>query len=126
MIAHASLNVGDIAKAKEFYQKSLAPLGYTVAMELPEYDVVGFMSGEGNRDFWLNGKRGAEVQKTHIAFSAKSEEEVQAFHKAALEAGGKDNGGPGYRTDYGAGYYAAFVTDGDGHNIEAMYWNASK
>jgi catechol 2,3-dioxygenase-like lactoylglutathione lyase family enzyme len=125
MIAHLSLNVTEIAASKDFYTKALTPFGYTVAMDMPEYQVVGFMSGEGNRDFWLHGK-GTPVERTHVAFGATSEEQVQAFYKAALEAGGKDNGAPGYRTDYGAGYYAAFVTDPNGHNIEAMFWNAAK
>lgn len=124
MIAHVSLKTNDISKAKEFYAKALAPLGYKVTKEFPEYNIAGVMSGEGNTDLWLDGN--GSKQPTHIAFGAKNEAEVQAFHKAALEAGGKDNGAPGYRADYGPGYYAAFVIDADGHNIEAMYWNASK
>lgn len=124
MIAHLSLKVSDIAKSKEFYQKALAPMGYKVTKEFPEYNMVGMMSGEGNTDLWLDGN-GCK-QATHVAFGATSEEQVQAFHKAALGAGGKDNGAPGYRTDYGAGYYAAFATDPDGHNIEAMFWNDTK
>lgn len=124
MIAHASLKVSDITKAKEFYSTVLAPFGYKVTMDMPEHRVAGMMSGEGNTDFWLDGN-GCQ-QTTHIAFGATSEEQVQAFYKAALEAGAKDNGAPGYRTDYGAGYYAAFVFDPDGHNIEAMYWNDAK
>jgi predicted lactoylglutathione lyase len=124
MIAHASLHVSDINKAKEFYGKALAPFGYKVAHDMPEYKVAGFMSGEGNSDFWIDEKE--QPQPSHLAFGAKSEEEVQAFYKAALAAGGTDNGAPGYRTDYGAGYYAAFVKDADGHNIEAMYWNSDK
>jgi predicted lactoylglutathione lyase len=124
MIAHISLKVSDIAKAKEFYSKALAPLGFHVSKEFPDYKMIGMMSGEGNTELWLDGN-GCK-QSTHVAFGAKNEEQVQAFYKAALEAGGKDNGAPGYRTDYGAGYYAAFVLDHDGHNIEAMYWNDSK
>lgn len=124
MISHLSLKVSDIAQAKEFYSKALAPLGYKADKEFPEYKVVGMMDAAGNHDLWLDGN-GCQ-QAIHVAFGAKSEAEVQAFYKAALEAGGKDNGAPGYRTDYGAGYYAAFVIDADGHNIEAMFWNASK
>lgn len=124
MISHISLKVNDIAKAKEFYGKALAPLGYKITKEFPEYKVAGMTSGEGNTDFWLDGNGCG--QTTHVAFGAESEEQVRAFYKAALDAGGKDNGAPGYRTDYGAGYYAAFVYDADGHNIEAMYWNANK
>lgn len=125
MIAHLSLKVSDIGKAKEFYGKALAPLGYKITKEFPEYKMIGMMSGEGNTDFWIDGSDGCK-QATHVAFSATSEQEVQDFYNAALKAGGKDNGAPGYRADYGAGYYAAFVYDADGHNIEAMYWNAAK
>ena len=124
MISHASLKTSDIAKAKEFYIKALAPLGYKMTKEYPEYKIAGFADRQGNTDLWLDGNGTKET--THLAFGAATEEEVQAFYKAALEAGGKDNGGPGYRTDYGAGYYAAFVLDHDGHNIEAMFWNAAK
>ena len=124
MIAHTTLHVSDLAKAKEFYSKALAPFGYHVKYEFPEWKAAGFMSGEGNTDFWVNGDGCG--QKTHVAFSASNEQQVQDFYKAALEAGAKDNGAPGYRTDYGAGYYAAFVLDPDGHNIEAMFWNAAK
>lgn len=124
MLSHISLKVSDIAKAKEFYIKALAPLGYKVNMDYPDYKMAGLADAQGHTDFWLDGN-GCK-QTTHVAFMATSEEQVQEFYKAALAAGGKDNGGPGYRTDYGPGYYAAFVYDADGHNIEAMYWNASK
>lgn len=124
MIAHTTQTVSNIAKAKEFYTKALAPLGYTLSKDMPEYKVAGYKSGEGNHDFWLHER--PSPQTTHIAFVAKSEEEAQAFYKAAIDAGGKDNGAPGYRPDYGAGYYAAFVYDPDGSNIEAAYWNPSK
>lgn len=124
MIAHISLKVSDIAKAKDFYSKALAPLGYKVTKEFPEYKVAGMADGMDNTDLWLDGN-GCQ-QATHVAFGATSEEEVQAFYKAALDAGGKDNGAPGYRADYGAGYYAAFIIDADGHNLEALYWNAAK
>ena len=124
MIAHTTLLTGDIAKSKEFYRKALAPLGYTLSKDMPEYKVAGFKSGEGNHDFWLHQVE--RLVPMHLAFVAKSEQEVQEFYKAALGAGGRDNGAPGYRADYGAGYYAAFVHDPDGHNIEAMFWNAQK
>ena len=124
MIAHTTLHTSDISKTKEFYSKVLAPLGYTLSKDMPEYKVAGFKSGEGNHDFWLH--QIDKLQPMHLAFGAKSEEEVQAFHTAALEAGAKDNGAPGYRTDYGAGYYAAFFHDMDGNNIEAAYWNPTK
>ncbi len=124
MIAHTTLHVSDIKKAKEFYSKALAPLGYTLSKDMPEYNVAGFKSGEGNHDFWIH--QIDNPKPMHLAFVAKDEAQAQGFYKAALEAGGKDNGGPGYRTDYGAGYYAAFVYDPDGSNIEAAYWNPAK
>ncbi len=120
MIAHTSLNVSDYQKSKKFYSTVLASFGYTNNMEYGE--AAGFNDG-ANTDFWITK---APVTPSHVAFSAKNEEQVQAFYKAALEAGGRDNGAPGYRTDYGAGYYAAFVYDPDGHNIEAMFWNDKK
>ncbi|MES2203352.1 MAG: VOC family protein [Patescibacteria group bacterium] len=124
MIAHTTLHVSDIQKAKEFYSKALAPLGYALSKDMPEYKVAGFKSGEGNHDFWLQQVEG--LKPSHLAFTASSEEQTQEVHKAALAAGAKDNGGPGYRTDYGAGYYAAFFHDMDGNNIEAAYWNPAK
>ncbi len=124
MIAHAGIHVNDYDKAKEFYTKALAPLGYKLNMDMAEYKAGGFMGPEGNTDFWIGGD--GVKQPNHVAFGAPNEEQVQAFYKAALEAGAKDNGAPGYRTEYGAGYYAAFVYDPDGNNIETMYWNDAK
>ncbi len=126
MIAHTSLPVSDYAKAKEFYTKALKPLGYHLEMEYGE--AAGFKDGpnaDDDTDFWV-GTNEKGVVPVHLAFEAKSKEEVDEFYKAALAAGGKDNGGPGYRTDYWPGYYAAFVYDLDGHNIEAVYYDYSK
>jgi len=120
MIAHTGLHVRDYQQSKTFYQKVLAPLGYTNNMEFG--DSAGFNDGK-NTDFWIG--RSDSVVPTHLAFEAKSQEQVKAFHKAALAAGGKDNGGPGYR-DYSPGYYAAFAYDPDGHNIEAVWYDPSK
>ena len=99
---------------------ALAPLGYQNSMEYG--DAAGFNDGK-NTDFWVHGS--SRVVPTHLAFEAKSRDEVKAFHEAALAAGGKDNGGPGYR-DYWPGYYAAFAYDPDGHNIEAVWYDYSK
>ena len=107
MIAHTHLHVSDYAKSKAFYIKVLATLGYVNNMEVVE--AAGFFEGK-NTDLW--GVREAVVP-THLAFEAKTKEEVQAFHKAALDSGATDNGGPGYRENYWAGYYAAFVLDPD-------------
>jgi catechol 2,3-dioxygenase-like lactoylglutathione lyase family enzyme len=120
MIAHTSLAVSDYPKSKAFYVKALAPLGYTNNMEYGED--AGFNDGK-NTDFWIS--KNEQVVPTHLAFEAKSRDEVEAFYKAALAAGGKDNGGPGYR-DYSPGYYAAFVYDPDGNNIEAVWYDPSK
>lgn len=118
MIHHISINVSDFEKGKEFYSKALAPLGYSLISDYGEWSVAGF--GAGAPDTWVAGK-GSVTQTTHVAYSAKNKEEVQAFYDAALSAGGKDNGKPGYRKDYSAGYYAAFVHDPDGNNIEVVF-----
>ena len=120
MIAHTSLAVSDYKKSKAFYIKALEPLGYSQNMEFGE--AAGFNDGK-NTDFWIGKQR--TVVPAHLAFEAKNRGEVEAFYKAALGAGGKDNGGPGYR-DYSPGYYAAFVYDPDGNNIEAVWYDSSK
>lgn len=123
MIEHISLAVRDYNKAKEFYSKALAPLGYVLNMDMPKYKAAGFMEG-GHTSFWINQK--ANSQKGHVAFSGKDKEAVENFYKAALGAGGKDNGAPGYRKDYSPGYYAAFVHDADGNNIEAVWFDPER
>jgi catechol 2,3-dioxygenase-like lactoylglutathione lyase family enzyme len=117
MIAHTGLAVRDFKSAKHFYERVLAPLGYTAKMEHGES--AGFNDGK-NTDFWI-GK--GTVHRMHVAFEAKSKDEVESFYRAALAAGGRDNGEPGYRRDYWPGYYAAFVHDLDGHNIEAVWYD---
>jgi catechol 2,3-dioxygenase-like lactoylglutathione lyase family enzyme len=122
MIDHASVNITDFVHAKELYSKMLAPLGYTLQMDLDEYKTAGF--GDDRRmDFWISVKPAAG---THIAFEAKNKEAVDAFHAEALKAGALDNGAPGYRKEYSAGYYAAFIHDLDGNNIEAVWMDPSK
>src|SRR4051812_48223445 len=114
MIEHVSLRCSDVEKSRRFYEKALAPLGYRVSQEYG--DAVGFMA-EGHTSFWVTkGKIGTP---THLAFRAKDRAGVKAFHRAAVKAGGKDNGAPGLR-DYSETYYAAFVLDPDGHNMEAV------
>jgi catechol 2,3-dioxygenase-like lactoylglutathione lyase family enzyme len=120
MIAHTSLAVTDYRVSKAFYVKALAPLGYHAAMEHGE--AAGFSDGE-NTDFWIS-REDAPV-RTHVAFRAANRQQVESFHEAALAAGAHDNGAPGYR-DYWPGYYAAFVFDPDGHNIEAVWYDYSK
>lgn len=118
MIAHTMLTVADSERAKAFYAKALAPLGYRKNMDFGE--AAGFNDGK-NTDFWIAQRD--TVQPLHVAFEANSRQEVEAFYKTALDAGAKDNGGPGYRTEYWPGYYAAFVHDPDGNNVEAVWYD---
>jgi len=116
MIDHVTANVGDFQQAKRFYEQALAPLGYSVQMEFE--NAAGFGTGEGIPDFWISSspERGA----THVALSAADRAAVDGFHEAAMAAGAKDNGAPGVRADYHENYYAAYVHDPDGNNIEAV------
>jgi predicted lactoylglutathione lyase len=120
MIAHTTLPISDYSRSKKFYSNVLTSLGYRHNMESGES--AGFNDGK-NTDFWI-AKEDPTVP-LHVAFQASSRQQVEDFHKAALSAGGKDNGGPGYR-DYSPGYYAAFALDPDGHNIEAVWYDPSK
>jgi catechol 2,3-dioxygenase-like lactoylglutathione lyase family enzyme len=117
MIDHVSANVDDLDAAKAFYAEALAPLGYSVQMEFGGA-AAGFGTGEGIPDFWISVRE--ERGATHVAFSAKDRAAVDAFHSAALAAGGSDNGAPGVRADLHENYYAAFVHDASGNNIEAV------
>jgi catechol 2,3-dioxygenase-like lactoylglutathione lyase family enzyme len=116
MIDHVTANVTDFAQAKGFYEQTLAPLGYSVQMEFE--GAAGFGTGEGIPDFWISSspERGA----THVAISAKDRAAVDAFYEASTAAGGKDNGAPGLRPQYHENYYAAYVHDPDGNNLEAV------
>jgi catechol 2,3-dioxygenase-like lactoylglutathione lyase family enzyme len=116
MIDHVTATVGDFQAAKTFYARALAPLGYSVQMELEDH--AGFGTGEGIPDFWIGSS--PEHGSTHIAFSASDRAAVDAFYEAAMAAGGKDNGPPGLRPHYHETYYAAYVHDADGNNIEAV------
>ncbi len=120
MIAHTALTVSNYKKSKAFYIKVLGTLGYKNNMEYGQ--AAGFNDGK-NTDFWIEKRK--SVVPVHLAFRARGRKPVEAFYKAALAAGGKDNGGPGYR-DYSPGYYAAFVLDPDGHNIEAVWYDPRK
>jgi catechol 2,3-dioxygenase-like lactoylglutathione lyase family enzyme len=117
VIDHFTVSVKDFAGSKAFYEAVLAPLGYSVKMEFPRF--AGF--GDDRKPYlWL---KEAETPTTpqHIAFRASSRAAVDAFHKAALEAGGKDDGSPGVRDMYHPHYYGAFVIDPiNGHPIEAV------
>ena len=122
MIDHVGFPVSDYARSKVFYEKALAPLGYTLIKEVQQnqYDAkaAGF-GANGKPDFWIGGEGGLN-HPLHVALTAKDRASVDAFYHAAIAAGGKDNGSPGLRPRYHANYYAAFVLDPDGHNIEAV------
>ena len=115
MIEHISLRCRDSKASRRFYEKALAPLGYAVDREYG--DAFGFIQG-GRHDFWVT--KGKVGTPTHLAFHAQDPRAVDAFYRAALAAGARDNGPPGIREDYG---YAAFVLDPDGHNVEAVIWD---
>src|SRR5689334_14120600 len=114
MIEHISLRCSNSRASRKFYEKALAPLGYKVDREYG--DAFGFVQ-DGRHDFWVT--KGKVGTPGHIAFHADDRSAVDAFYTAAMQAGGKDNGRPGVRKDYG---YAAFVFDPDGHNVEAVIW----
>lgn len=113
---HIGFNVTDFPKSRAFYLAALEPLGVGVMMEGDGWAMLG---GKSPGRFWI-GAFGPAASPVHLAFVANSHEAVQAFHAAALAAGGKDNGGPGPRPQYGPNYYAAFVLDPDGNNVEAV------
>lgn len=124
MIDHTGLQVSNPETSRRFYEGALAPLGYSVLMVVPtEYTEGKVVLGMGvapKADFWL--AEGAPNQpRVHVAFRAESRQQVDEFYRAALAAGGKDNGPPGPRPHYHERYYGAFVLDPDGHNIEAVY-----
>ena len=118
MIDHTGLLVTDLQKSRRFYEQALAPLGYVMLFEVPGGAGIGF--GEPAKpDFWV-GQGTPNTPRLHVAFRANSRAIVDAFYKAALAAGGTDNGPPGVRPHYHPNYYGAFVLDPDGHNIEAV------
>ncbi len=123
MIDHMGIGADDFDGSRRFYDAALAPLGMSVQMEVtPEesggYHGVGY-GKDGKPVFWVSngGARGAGI---HVAFAASSRAQVDAFYAAGLAAGGRDNGPPGLRPDYHPGYYAAFLFDPDGINVEAV------
>jgi catechol 2,3-dioxygenase-like lactoylglutathione lyase family enzyme len=122
MIDHTGLDVSDPTRSRRFYEQALAPLGYRVLMEVPtEYTGGAVVLGLGvppKPDFWIH--QGSPQQpRVHVAFCADNRAVVDEFYRAAIAAGGKDNGPPGLRPQYHQHYYGAFVLDPDGHNIEA-------
>ena len=114
MLDHVNIVVSDVARSRAFYDRLLAPLGLRVL----DADDEGALYGTKEAVFVIGG--GSKPTPVHIGFRAASHAAVDAFHKAGLEAGGRDHGAPGLRPQYGAHYYAAFILDPDGHNIEAV------
>lgn len=119
MIDHISIRVSNFKISKRFFEAALAPLGYKLVFE---HDISGAGFGRsGKPDFWV--KQGQPNPALHIAFASDDRAMVDAFHKEATVAGGRDNGVPGLRPEYHPEYYGAYVLDPDGHNIEAVCHN---
>jgi catechol 2,3-dioxygenase-like lactoylglutathione lyase family enzyme len=123
MIDHTGVNVADPARSRAFYDAALAPLGYRMLFQVPTEHTGGLIVlGYGvapKPDFWVS-EGSPNVPAIHVAIRAASRAQVDAFHRAALAAGGRDNGAPGLRPHYHPNYYGAFVLDPDGHNVEAV------
>ena len=127
MIDHTGVSVSDYARSKAFYTQALGAIGYAVLMEVPaalsgKTDAAGFGDTGATPpkpDFWI-GQGTPNRPAVHVAFRVRQRAQVDAFHAAGLAAGGRDNGAPGIRAHYHPGYYAAFVLDPDGHNIEVV------
>jgi catechol 2,3-dioxygenase-like lactoylglutathione lyase family enzyme len=122
VIDHVGFEVSDFARSKAFYEGALEPLGIRLLME-PAEGTAGFgkeTEHGPNPFFWISARGRPPVSGAHVAFGVRSDEQVDAFHAAALAAGGTDNGAPGPRPIYHPGYYGAFVLDPDGNNVEAV------
>jgi catechol 2,3-dioxygenase-like lactoylglutathione lyase family enzyme len=121
VLAHISIGVKDVERSKRFYDTAMAPLGYRCVR--PARSMTGYGYGTDSISFWvMSAERPVvadEKSGLHICFAASTPAAVDAFHAAALQAGGRDNGAPGLRSAYGPNYYAAFVIDPDGYRIEA-------
>ncbi|MCW8914228.1 MAG: VOC family protein [Magnetovibrio sp.] len=126
ILHHVSIGTNDFDKAQTFYDAVLAPLGCKRVMEFP--GAIAY--GREFPEFWvqtpIDGNSAQTGNGIHFGFFARSQDEVNAFHAAALKHGGTDDGAPGGREEYGDAYYGCFVRDVDGHKIEATYWDQSK
>ena len=118
MFDHVGLNVRDYAASRAFYERALAPLGYGVVLAFDQWKSCGFGTDD-KPTFWIS-EREPLTTGAHVAFTATERATVDAFHEAALDEGGIDNGRPGVREHYHPTYYAAFVHDLDGNNIEVV------
>ncbi|HWB76549.1 MAG TPA: VOC family protein [Nannocystaceae bacterium] len=118
MFDHIGLQVKDLDASVRFWKAALAPLGHVLASH---DDASAGLGPEGAPVLWLYATDGAKQSGTHVAVQAKDRKAVDRFHAAGLDAGGKDNGKPGIRKDYAPDYYAAFLIDPDGNNVEAVF-----
>jgi catechol 2,3-dioxygenase-like lactoylglutathione lyase family enzyme len=116
MLDHVVINVSDFDAAKSFYTRALEPLGAAVVMEFGRMCGIG---DAGKPELWI-AERDEPSAPVHVAITSPDRASVDAFHRAALAAGGRDNGAPGLRTHYHEHYYGAFALDPDGNNIEAV------
>jgi len=125
ILSHVSLGANDFERAVAFYDKVLAALGIGRFMEHPG----AVCWGRSYPEFWVqrpvDGRPASAGNGTHIGFDAAGKAEVDAFHKAGLAAGGRDEGAPGPRPQYGEPYYGCFLRDPEGHKIEAAFWDAA-
>lgn len=120
VIDHVSIGVSDLERSREFYRRALEPLGFSPAGPWRDGAPEVSFGVDGSEDFAIS--LGYPVRSpVHVAFAADSREQVDAFHAAALAAGGVDNGAPGLRPEYSEHYYGAFVLDPDGYNVEAVH-----
>ena len=121
MLHHVSLPVSDLEASKALYDAAMGALGYRCVVAVETAVGYGIEDGKDKLLLILNPKADAASEGFHLAFSAPSQDAVDKFHRAAMEHGARDNGQPGLRTQYGRGYYAAFVIDIDGHRLEAVH-----
>lgn len=124
MIDHITFGISDFNRSTEFYDRALRPLGLRRLFDDDSGPGKATGYGDARPWFWI-AEHDPTRGKLHIAFAADSRGAVDAFHREALAAGGRDNGAPGLRPDYHPGYYGAFVLDPDGHNIEAVFHELS-
>ncbi|MDE1865953.1 MAG: VOC family protein [Candidatus Micrarchaeota archaeon] len=128
MLNHITLKVNDFKRSRKFFTAALKPLGYSLLVKFKRRAGFGIEDIEGKRDFWIVARPNEKLSPslTCIAFTASSKKIVNDFYRAALKAGGKTNGAPAYVKEYHRGYYAAYVLDPDGNNIEAVFDDFSK
>lgn len=117
MFDHIVFGTSDYTASKAFFLKALEPIGMVVASEGPPGVEL---SADGKTSLCIRRIEEEKPAHLHLAFVATNRQQVEAFHRAALEAGGKDNGAPGLRPNYSGKYYAAFIIGPDGHNIEVV------